>query len=98
MATETKLGQESLTGKVKGWPFVKQVFSLPPDAGVGVEGCPVSGLQLELRTHCDEHSQAVPGEPVFRSLISVALGPPGKQMPWLVSEHSVLPLMLALTS
>lgn len=81
LATETKLGQGSLAEKVKGWLFVKQVFSLPPDAGVGVEGHRVSGLQLEFSTHCDEHSQTVPGEPVFRSLISVALGPRGKQMP-----------------
>lgn len=56
---------------------MKQVSSRPPDARERGAG----GLQLELRTHCDEHSQAVPGEPVFRSLISVALGPWGKQMP-----------------
>lgn len=77
MATETQLGQGSLA-------FVKQVFSLPPvlagRAGWG-GGCPVSGLQLELRTHCDEHSHAVPGKLLFRSLISVALEPWGNQMP-----------------
>jgi hypothetical protein len=43
------------------------VFALPPDAR---ERESVGGLQLELRTHCDQHSQAVLGS---LSLISVAL-------------------------
>lgn len=73
MTAGTELGQGGLTARARGQLLLKQVFfSVPPDAKKRES---VSGLQLELRAHCDQHSQAVLGEPVSRSLISVALGP-----------------------
>lgn len=66
MAAETELGPEGLLAQAREQLSLKQVLSLPPDAR---ERESVSGLQLELRTHCDQHSQAVLGS-LSRGLLS----------------------------